>query len=376
MTAIPVTQKTAFVEKEQTVVSRIQTFYSHMSTIQKSLAISLAILLAPFTLIASITVGVIYLIQSTSIRKDTSFCEESHPVDAIQSVLSTQKNSEVSLKNEDLSLAFYINNIGKLDPQGTQRKVYTYLAKETAKMDPKIPYGMHYWTNFYLTCGFLDKAVPFTASGEPILKINNRMNVIYQVITSVKNNEIVTFDNEHAISEAIKPICETMQNCYTENMRIFLPILLQPKGRVGHGALMVIEGISRKKAKITLIDPFGDNSSYRRLGDAYVQAAKSVFSSPETTTLHNTVKQQTDGKTCTIHQIENIRVLLEVDNIQDHVRKGKLPKRSEKENLENFKSYIEFAKSFCNANSSVDVTNVEKLAIDPDNLQYYLLFDT
>lgn len=276
---------------------------------------------------------------------------------------------------EGLSLAYYKENIDNLDPTGSVRRVYTYLAKTLAEMDLNKPQGNFFWSSFYFTCGFLHDASPLTVVGSPIFRFESgQKNLISQPVICIDGKHQM-FDSKDLILEGLKPILEVMKNLNQEGIRLFLPIPLAPRFAVPHGVLMVVEAVKDDAAKITMIDPFGEKNFYRNLENACVQAAKNVFPSPKTTVVHNKVVQQSDGLTCGVNQIENVRVLLKVDNIQDYVGRGRLPKRSREENLQNFKSYIEFGKKFYEANGSVDIKNVTGIAVTVPDLEYIPKFE-
>jgi hypothetical protein len=113
----------------------------------------------------------------------------------------------------------------------------------------------------------------------------------------------------------------------TPQTKVFLPFVVP--GEVRHAILGVVEynPENPSKANITIIDPFGKNSSYRNNSEAFAEGIKSVFSSPDSKVVFNEVVQQTDGITCGFQQVLNIKDLGKKPDIQNFVEKKGLPAR-------------------------------------------------
>ena len=122
--------------------------------------------------------------------------------------------------------------------------------------------------------------------------------------------------------------------------KAFLPYIAP--GGIAHAILVTLDLNDKDatQAAITVIDPLGPNSGYRKSAEDLVVGLKTRFSSAETTVLFSQKVQQTDGTTCGFHQILNIRDLAAVPNMQEAVRDGHLQSRSKEQIIEWVKNEI------------------------------------
>lgn len=122
---------------------------------------------------------------------------------------------------------------------------------------------------------------------------------------------------------------ELFQNRDSRPKKIFIPLSVD-KNELGHSILLVVEPSSKNntEARITMINTHGDSLSlYREFEEAALKGAKEIYSSPNTTTSRNTKCIYTTAKSCGPDVVELARDLMDVENVQETVKKG-LPRKT------------------------------------------------
>lgn len=111
--------------------------------------------------------------------------------------------------------------------------------------------------------------------------------------------------------------------------KIFIPIVFNNPSKIGHLVLLVIEPDpgDEKKANVTFINTWGTVSPYQFEEKLVEDAVRKAY--PGCTYVSNKDRLWS-GPFCGIDVVENARLLADVDNVQEFVAAGKLPKRDKK----------------------------------------------
>lgn len=115
------------------------------------------------------------------------------------------------------------------------------------------------------------------------------------------------------------------ENPYT---KVFFPFVVP--GEIDHAILVAFELNPQdpKAAKISVVNPLGANTNYKKCEAHFALGCREAFSSKDTTIVFNQIKQQLDGLTCGFHQVLNMKELIDQSDIQKYVSEGKLSVRS------------------------------------------------
>lgn len=123
--------------------------------------------------------------------------------------------------------------------------------------------------------------------------------------------------------------------------KTFIPAVIFPDqgGGVPHGVVICVERDpnNSNKMNITVIDPLGRNSGYKKFSDQYVEHIKQALPpGMQTSVVHNEVTTQHLAQNdlyCGYHQVLNIAELAEKGDVQGYIRGNQLQQKPWKTNV-------------------------------------------
>jgi len=174
-------------------------------------------------------------------------------------------------------------------------------------------------------------------SGQPLGDKSAKNRIAY-------TPELFISDTSQHVHDQIKANLETelQKNPSERPQKIFMP-LSWTKNNIGHSTLLVIEPSQtvKEEARITMINTHGDSLDlYREYEQAAINAAKEVYTSPNTTTVRNTKCIYTTATSCGPDVVGLAIDLMDQPNVQATVKAG-LPRKSHQDDLRNREKFGE-----------------------------------